>query len=50
MQLKANTASVGLFLGMKPYCCSQMFTSALSRASTTLSHNFIVWLISFIPL
>ncbi|KAF3703883.1 putative protein C18orf8 Colon cancer-associated protein Mic1 [Channa argus] len=34
--------------GMKPYCCSQMFTSALSRASTTLSHNFIVWLISFI--
>ncbi|KAI5105877.1 general transcription factor II-I repeat domain-containing protein 2-like [Silurus meridionalis] len=40
--LKANKASVVLFLGMKPYCCSQMVTSSLSLASTTLSHNFMV--------
>ena len=42
--LKANTAP----LGMKPYCCFHIFTSALSLDFSSLSRNFIVWL-SFIP-
>lgn len=36
------------FCCIKPYWCSQIFTSALRLASTTLSHNFIV--IQFKPL
>ncbi|KAK3508205.1 hypothetical protein QTP70_017467 [Hemibagrus guttatus] len=35
---------------MKLYCCSQISTTFLNLASTTLSHSFIVWLINFIPL
>ena len=46
---KAMVASVVLFVGIKPYCCSQIITCSLSLTSSTLSHGFIVWLISFIP-
>eukprot|EP00064_Thunnus_orientalis_P005921 superscaffoldBa00000597_g5935 len=43
-------AFVLLFPGMKPYCCSLIITSPLNLASTTLSHNFMLLLINFIPL
>ncbi|KAI5085487.1 NACHT, LRR and PYD domains-containing protein 12-like, partial [Silurus meridionalis] len=43
--LKENKASVVLFLSMKPYCCSLMVTFSLSLASTTLSHNFMVFVL-----
>lgn len=46
--LKVNMASLVLFLGMKPYCSSQIITS-LFFASSRPSHVFIVWL-SSIPL
>lgn len=48
--LKANTTFGVLFLGMKPYRGSQMFTSVHSLASAALSNIFIVWLTTFIPL
>lgn len=43
-----NVASVTLYLDMKPCRCSHMLSSALSPASTALSHNLIVWLINSI--
>lgn len=39
--LKANTASITVFLGMKLYCCSQMLTSVLSQAAHQL-HSSVV--------
>lgn len=34
---------------MKPFCCSLSITSFFRLLSTTLSHIFMTWLISFIP-
>ena len=39
-----------LFPRINPYCCLLISTLSLSLASIILSHTFIVWLISFIPL
>lgn len=47
--IRVNIASVVLLLGREPYCCTWMFTSALSLAFTTLCYNFTVWL-NFIPM
>lgn len=39
--------TVIMFLpGNKQYCCSQILSSSLSLASTTLSHNFKLWLMN----
>lgn len=48
--LKAMITCVVLFLGTKPYCCSQMFTFVFSLASAALLNILIVCLITFIPL
>lgn len=37
------------FPGINPHCCLQIITSSLSLASTTLSHNFMMWRIHFKP-
>ena len=40
--LKSNNASVVIFPGMKPYCCSLNVKSRLNLLSTNLSHSFMV--------
>lgn len=48
--LKANIASVVLFPGMKPYCCSLIITTCLNLASYTLSYAFMFQLMNLRPL
>lgn len=47
--LKAKIASLMLFLSMRINYCSMIITS-LNKASSSLSHTFMVWLFSFVPL
>lgn len=46
---KAHIASVALFLGMKPCCCSLIFAAVISLAHATLP-QLHCWFITFIPL